>query len=94
MTSPHAVASSWRRFHVFPSSSDLFIALTAPAVIWESDYFDPGLRYSAENRSISVAGLHKTDPYDHLRLRCNAYAYAARFHWTSVLLCFGLCLCR
>ena len=45
---------AWHRLHVFALNSDWFIALFAPVVIGQSNYFGFGFTTSIENRSISV----------------------------------------
>ena len=42
VTSSHAFSRAWRRLHVFSSSSDWFIRLSAPVVIGQSNYFGFG----------------------------------------------------
>ena len=52
-TCSHAFSRAWRRRHVFTSSSNRFIGLSASVVIGQSNYFGFGFTtHSIENRFI------------------------------------------
>ena len=50
MTYAYAFSRAWRRLHVFASSSDWFIGLSASLVIGQSDYF--GFRFTTQGRVV------------------------------------------